>query len=169
MRQLAESRRQYARASRPTRSCSVILKDAARAGVGALLISVAREESLICGVVAIEPTSMAGANFGRRSGRRLHRRWHRVRYRHCITGGRSFSRRYRGPNSPELEFVSGSSQRWEMLQSRDSLQWPDSALRDPAPESIPPAVPPGLSDGSPRAPRSPKSAASTEILQKQID
>jgi hypothetical protein len=33
----------------------------ARAGVGALLISGAREESLICGVVAIEPTSIACA------------------------------------------------------------------------------------------------------------
>jgi hypothetical protein len=39
----------------------VILKDAARAGVGALLIRGASDESLICGVVAIEPTSIAGA------------------------------------------------------------------------------------------------------------
>jgi hypothetical protein len=39
----------------------VILKDAARAGVGALAISGASDASLISGVVAIEPTSIAGA------------------------------------------------------------------------------------------------------------
>ena len=42
------------------RCCSVILRDAARAGVGAESISGASDESLICGVVAIEPTSIAG-------------------------------------------------------------------------------------------------------------